>query len=202
MNKEKLIKSIPNIFTLANLTCGMIALLVSVFFKSDTSLVSAALLIFLGMIFDFCDGFLARKLNAQSPMGKELDSFADAITFGIAPVVVFLSLHYVARDSYLLIYELVIATFYVMCAVYRLARYNSTESKGYFEGIPSTLSGGLLAILIIVATLTVDFWYEYEAVYFITSLIVILLGVGMVSKFRVNRIGPKKKEESEEIKGE
>ncbi len=195
MNKEKLVKMIPNMFTLVNCMCGVIALLVAVFYKTQTSIGIACGLIFLGMMFDFCDGFLARKLDAQSPIGKELDSFADAITFGVAPITVCLTLHYMVHNDTMWFFEILIATFYIVCAVFRLARYNTTESKPYFEGIPSTLSGGIMALFVLVSNYT--FALTNSNVYTICGYVLaILLGIGMISKFRVNRLG-KKKESAE-----
>lgn len=197
MNKEKMIKLIPNIFTICNAMCGMIALLVAVFYKTQTSIAIACGLILCGMLLDFCDGFLARKLNAQSPIGKELDSFADAITFGIAPITVCLTLHYMVHNETMWFFEILIATFYVMCAVYRLARYNTTESKGYFEGIPSTLSGGIMALFVLISNYTLAV-SDFNNVYTILGYsLALLLGLGMISKFRVNRIGKKKTKETE-----
>ncbi len=75
--------SIPNITTALNLLCGIIAILLSLAGRIDL----APFAIYLGAIFDFLDGFLARKLNAHSELGKQLDSLADMVTFGVAPGV-------------------------------------------------------------------------------------------------------------------
>lgn len=77
-------KSIPNFLTCMSLFCGCFAVLCAVqgcFFASMC-------LIFVGSVFDFSDGFAARLLNATSPIGKELDSLADQVTFGVAPAFV------------------------------------------------------------------------------------------------------------------
>lgn len=85
--------NIPNIFTAANLLSGALAILFTLMGRIDI----APFLIFLGALFDFFDGFIARKLNLAGELGKQLDSLADMITFGLAPgifmmVVIIISL--------------------------------------------------------------------------------------------------------------
>lgn len=74
-------KHIPNSITCCNLICGCIA----IHFAMGGALPLALLFIVLGAIFDFFDGFTARLLGVSSPIGKELDSLADVVTFGVAP---------------------------------------------------------------------------------------------------------------------
>lgn len=75
--------NIPNLLTASNLLCGIL----SIFLAFSGQLEASCLLIFLAAIFDFFDGFLARKLNQMSELGKQLDSLADMVTFGVAPGV-------------------------------------------------------------------------------------------------------------------
>jgi len=74
-------KHIPNIITLCNMGCGVIATLMAL----EAEWGMAMLFVIAGALFDFCDGATARALNVQSPMGKELDSLADLITSGFTP---------------------------------------------------------------------------------------------------------------------
>ena len=74
-------KYIPNTITALNLICGVL----SIFFIIRGEIIWASYIIFLAAIFDFLDGFAARLLNAYSDLGKELDSLADLISFGLAP---------------------------------------------------------------------------------------------------------------------
>ncbi|MBC8266793.1 MAG: CDP-diacylglycerol--serine O-phosphatidyltransferase [Flavobacteriales bacterium] len=74
-------RNIPNIITLANLTCGLFAIL----FAFEGSLVLSASFIFYGAFLDFFDGLAARLLNVSGELGKQLDSMADMVTFGVAP---------------------------------------------------------------------------------------------------------------------
>ena len=71
-----------------NLLCGFIA----VIFAANGNLVTASWFILAAMIFDFLDGFSARLLKAYSPLGKELDSLADVVSFGVAPGIIIFNL--------------------------------------------------------------------------------------------------------------
>ena len=76
-------KHIPNAITCCNILCGTIAII----FAYNGDFITASAFIVLGAIFDFFDGMSARLLNAYSPMGKEMDSLADVVTFGVAPAM-------------------------------------------------------------------------------------------------------------------
>jgi CDP-diacylglycerol---serine O-phosphatidyltransferase len=81
-------KNIPNALTICNLFCGCLAIVNA--FEGD--LVWAAYLVGIAAVFDFCDGLAARALKVQSPIGKDLDSLADMVTFGVLPGVVMMML--------------------------------------------------------------------------------------------------------------
>ena len=74
-------RNIPNIITLANLTSGLFAII----FSFQGNLTTASLFIFLGSVLDFFDGLSARLLKTTGALGKQLDSMADLVTFGVAP---------------------------------------------------------------------------------------------------------------------
>ena len=76
--------NIPNLITALNMLCGVFAVLLAIAGRIDI----APLFIFLGAVLDFLDGFLARILKQQSELGKQLDSLADIITFGLAPGII------------------------------------------------------------------------------------------------------------------
>lgn len=133
---------IPNLFTMANMLIGFIAIIFAS--RGDTaSLAAAGVLIFAASFFDLADGAIARALNVQSSMGVQLDSLADAISYGIAPGII----SYIAFFSRLpeiglgLNLGMVIASIYPTCAVYRLARFNLTEKVRGFNGLPSPAAG-------------------------------------------------------------
>ena len=97
MMPGRLKRNIPNFFTLLNLLSGTIAVLMAV---SD-KMVAAALFVFLGIFFDFFDGFFARKLKVQGEFGKQLDSLADLVTSGLVPgIVMFQMLLYSTKQRW------------------------------------------------------------------------------------------------------
>lgn len=132
------VRSIPNTLTSANLFCGCIA--VGYAFQND--LKSAFLFIILGAVFDFFDGLSARALNVSSAIGKELDSLADVITFGLAPATIAYSLLKHAYFPALLApIEDILAYCGFIIAIFsalRLAKFNIDERQTTsFIGLPT-----------------------------------------------------------------
>lgn len=124
-------RNIPNILTLANLFCGMMIVVCAAQFQFNSVLYWATA----ALLFDFLDGTTARILNVSSEMGKELDSLADVVSFGVAPTLV---LYYywqsVFTDGIAFCAPFAIALF----AAFRLAKFNSTEQNNdYFRGLPT-----------------------------------------------------------------
>lgn len=186
--KDKILKSIPNACSMGNAFCGLLAILMTTFHKGEDPINLACIFIMVGGFLDSIDGVLARKLNASSALGKQLDSFGDLMTFGIAPVTVFLSMHMLMVETRLHLLEICIAAFYVLCAIYRLARYNVSDYADYFEGLPTTASGVLMCVYIFTSNIFLDTWkhnYWYTG---ISCALILLLGLMMVSKVRVNRV--------------
>ena len=90
-----MLKHIPNLFTLGNLFCGLLAIL----FAVGGHLNMAGCLILLGAFLDFFDGMIARILNVDGELGKQLDSLADLITFGVAPAFIVFQLFFWIEDK-------------------------------------------------------------------------------------------------------
>lgn len=132
---------IPNIFTFINLSCGVLSLL-STF---DHKYLYAGLLIILAGLVDRYDGRVARYLNVSSELGKELDSLADLVSFGVAPsVLIFILCDFNKLGPFgILGYAVLIA--FPICGAYRLARYNVSTFDGNFRGIPITIAGCFMA---------------------------------------------------------
>ena len=127
-------RQIPNLITLCNLACGVLSIFAALVWGYTTQ---AALLICLGILFDFFDGLSARLLGVASPMGKELDSLADVVTSGVAPAAILYSLTYYPMiecgKPWLAIPFLLIPIF----AAYRLAKFNlDTRQSHSFLGLP------------------------------------------------------------------
>lgn len=135
-------RHIPNFITSLNLLSGCIALV----FAFQGQLVTASLFIGLGAFFDFIDGFVARLLHVKSPIGKELDSLADVITFGVVPgTLVYLLLQqdlsaptlYLGNLSILPFLGFLIPVFSAL----RLAKFNvDTRQETVFFGLPTPAS--------------------------------------------------------------
>ncbi|MBR4387856.1 MAG: CDP-diacylglycerol--serine O-phosphatidyltransferase [Prevotella sp.] len=131
-------RNIPNSITCCNLISGCIATAYA--FGADYR--GALSFIILGAIFDFFDGMVARILHVQSPIGKELDSLADVVTFGVAPsTMVFILLHTVTYPSFLEPLRQVIPYFAFVMAAFsalRLAHFNIDERQhSSFIGLPT-----------------------------------------------------------------
>ncbi len=86
--------NIPNLFTAANMLCGFVSIILALFGRIDL----APLFILAALLFDFLDGFIARKMNLQGELGKQLDSLADMVTFGIAPGIIMLVMIVIGID--------------------------------------------------------------------------------------------------------
>ncbi|MFN5293891.1 MAG: CDP-alcohol phosphatidyltransferase family protein [Flavobacteriales bacterium] len=134
----KFLRLLPNSLTLANLTCGAIA---SYHIAHSYDTTPAVYLLFLAAFFDLLDGAAARKLGVNGDMGRELDSLADVISFGLAPSIIIFSM--LERTLSPELQPLKYAAFAnVLGAAYRLARFNVAESTvKTFNGMPSPANG-------------------------------------------------------------
>ncbi|HEY8343492.1 MAG TPA: CDP-diacylglycerol--serine O-phosphatidyltransferase [Calditerricola sp.] len=131
-------KTLPNLFTVANLFLGIISIVLA--FQGQPE--HAAVLVIVGMLLDGLDGRVARKLGVQSEFGKELDSLSDVISFGVAPAFIM----YVVVLQDLGLYGLMVTALFPICGALRLARFNISEGNAhYFVGLPITAAGGVLA---------------------------------------------------------
>ncbi len=148
----------PTLLTLGNLVCGFFAIVVaSRVDKSDgvatdladtTNVMISGWLIFLGMVFDALDGYVARLARSSSDFGAQLDSLCDLVTFGVAPA--FLLVKICPRFAYMHRHAIwVIAAAYAVCVALRLARFTleSTEDDDHmhFSGLPSPAGAAAIA---------------------------------------------------------
>ncbi|MRX71345.1 CDP-diacylglycerol--serine O-phosphatidyltransferase [Bacillus lacus] len=168
---KKLKANFANLITLTNLGLGGYAIIFTLRGEFDLSL----LLIFIAALADRFDGIAARKFNIESELGKQLDSMSDIISFGVAPA--------------LLLYQGILydlgapgiffTVLYILCGAFRLAKFNVTESNGYFTGLPIT-AAGCAATLSYLASAAVP------AVFYL--FILIILSFLMVSPFRIKKV--------------
>ena len=141
---------LAHVVTFTNLGCGFAGLLLALEGHAN----QAVSLIFLAMVLDFLDGALARMAGHGSAFGKELDSLADLVSFGVAPAFLAYQAQISAAPS-LLAVALVSLTF-VFCGAWRLALYNLAESGRDFRGMPITVAGGILTAISYLAYLAGD----------------------------------------------
>ena len=140
--RKTLFRHVPNTITCMNLFCGCL----SVVFSFGCLLEMAAYFIFAAAVFDFFDGFAARWLRAYSEMGKELDSLADAVSFGVAPASVMYAMLLLSVEKYGLPVKTftcgwwIAATAFVIAifSALRLAKFNiDTRQTDSFIGLPT-----------------------------------------------------------------
>jgi len=200
-------KHLPNICTLANLFFGCIA--IAFILDAPTFLTTidnqefhpvlgtsqmrlGSIFIALAALMDVLDGFIARALNVSSNLGKDLDSLADVVSFGVAPSMILYKLLWLAYMSEpgALDTPMIVAApaFLIACfGAFRLARFNQTSSqqKQYFSGMPIPATG------LIVASLPLVQWYsgKHDFSHILTNrwflyILILVLSLLMVSKVK------------------
>jgi CDP-diacylglycerol--serine O-phosphatidyltransferase len=184
------VKHIPNFITSLNLVSGFVAII----FVLNGDLITASFLILSAMVFDFLDGFAARALKAYSEVGKELDSLADLVSFGVAPGLIIYRLLFSASgqsttllSSGSIIYYLVLIIPAIMpvCAALRLAVFNlDTTQTTTFKGLPTPANA--LAVI----TLVLGGYYSGSAFLatFMTSSVSLIILSLTLSVLMITRI--------------
>jgi CDP-diacylglycerol--serine O-phosphatidyltransferase len=144
-----MIKHIPNTITLLNLIAGFAATIYAIKGYNEY----AAFCIMAGMVLDFSDGFAARLLKAYSDIGKDLDSLADVVTFGIAPGAIVLNM--LVSGGLGLIPAFVIAAFIPAASALRLAKFNNdTTQSTSFRGLATPASAFIVVSVVIASEYT------------------------------------------------
>ena len=133
---------IPNVFTFINLSCGIISIL-SVM---NNNFKAAGAFILLAGLVDRYDGRIARFLNVSSDLGKELDSLADLVSFGVAPSILVYILFNLESFGPKGLLGFSVLLLFPICGAYRLARFNTADFDGIFTGVPITIVGCFMAI--------------------------------------------------------
>ncbi len=184
-------------FTLANAVCGIGALFsMMTYLQTDNvrHVYFACALVLAALVFDILDGRIARWRQKTSAMGRELDSLADVISFGVAPAVIAYGCGMQG------LYDRIVLAYFVACGVSRLARYNVTaealsDDEGkvkYFEGTPIPTSLLLVMLMFAAASqgaLGESLWFgEIELGGFTLHPMVLLFAISgslMVSRIRI-----------------
>ena len=164
-------KHIPNFITCLNLFSGCLATLLA--FKGNYS--GAFIAILVAAVFDFLDGFAARMLKAYSPMGKELDSLADIISFGLAPGIIVFSLLTEANVNEWLPY---VAFSIPVFSGLRLAKFNIDDRQSTsFIGLPVPANAIFWAGLV----------YSFSP-FLLSNIWVLLILIGLFCYFLISEI--------------
>lgn len=188
---KSIIKQIPNFITSLNLASGVLA----TFFAIDGHLIWAGIFICIASVFDFLDGLAARALYAYSETGKQLDSLADMVSFGVAPgAILFTLLEFSLYGKNQPIYEIsglwhewvILATAFLIpvFGAIRLARFNAFSSEEtFFRGLAIPSNGIFWASM----GLMLEFpkYQEYFKVIYSTKILV-LLGIFMAGMMVIN----------------
>ena len=167
---------LPNMLTLIGVCIG----LTSIRFALDEKFEFAIIAILFAALFDWLDGRIARLIKGTSEVGKELDSLADVISFGVAPafIMYFWTLSSLGKFGWLL------CLIYVSCVALRLARFNVNSNQepswrdNFFEGVPSP-AGGILVLTPLIFSLselefiTVNYKFVVPIFFVTTSLLLI-----------------------------
>ena len=155
-----------DVFTLTNVIFGIISILFAI--KGWYS--TASLMMVLAVISDYFDGKIAKTMGQQNEFGKELDSLADTVSFGVAPAI----FGFVLIQTPLAIISF---TIFLFCGILRLARYNIMNLKGAFQGMPITMNGIFIPLAYFLHTPIKFYPYIY-----------LVLGILMVSSFRIKKL--------------
>jgi CDP-diacylglycerol--serine O-phosphatidyltransferase len=154
-------KEIPNLLTLGNLLAGCMGL----YFVMQDNVLFASYCIFISLVCDFLDGFLARLLHAYSELGKELDSLADMVSFGVLPSFMLFNLVEQSCGAQCTVgplgfYKPFMVFSMALMSAYRLAKFNiDTRQTDSFIGVPTPANGLFIASL----PLILHFQPEYTA---------------------------------------
>lgn len=189
-----MLKQIPNMITSLNLLCGAVAIL----FTVSGDLIIAAVFVMMGIVLDYFDGLVARWMKAQSPIGQQLDSLADVVTFGVVPGLVMVQMLqlafygemrpltevFTARawnvgiESYYPLIGLMI----VVASAYRLAKFNvDVRQTHHFIGLPTPANAMLILSLPLI--------FEYQYTHTIENILFnkwFLIGLTLLSSILLN----------------
>lgn len=169
LNRPLNAEMIPSLFTLANLLFGFMSLI----FTMDDKFQFAAYTILFSVVMDGMDGRVARRLDVSSSFGKELDSLADLVSFGVAPAILIYARY---MHIHFGVWGLVIAIAFALCGAIRLARFNVLNITTHFVGVPITVAGGLLGLFALMGHYLPPLFYP---------IITLVLSLLMVSRITV-----------------
>jgi len=162
---RKLLK-LADFVTLANVFLGMLCIILAII----GSMTAAGIVLLLAVVTDIVDGRIARYTKTQSEFGKQLDSLADTVSFGVAPTVIgFLQLQTPLA--------ILAFSFFLLCGVLRLAKFNIMEENNSFIGMPITVNGIIIPVIYFLNTPAMYYPYIYLA-----------LGLAMIAPVKLKKL--------------
>jgi CDP-diacylglycerol--serine O-phosphatidyltransferase len=161
----KLSKHIPNSMTIFNIAIGLASILLSL----SGEYVKAAGLIIVSVIVDCFDGYVARLLRSTSRIGGYMDVLSDFISFGLATAILMYKVFNIHSS---------VVVFYVFSSGFRLIYFMKTKNKSFFNGVPTTTSGGFLA--------STTIYHLFDTV--TANYVVLILSLLMLSQIKYYRI--------------
>ena len=167
---------IPNVFTFINLSCGIISIL-SV--MGNNYAVAGVFILLAGLV-DRYDGRIARFLNVSSDLGKELDSLADLVSFGVAPSILIYTLFDLSSFGPKGLIGFILLLAFPICGAYRLARFNTAAFDGVFTGVPITIAGCFMAVIALLSL-------KANISIYIVIILMVLFAYLMVSKIHLKK---------------
>lgn len=159
-----------DVFTLTNVVFGIISIL----FALKGLHTTASIMLILAVVSDYFDGKIAKAMGQQNDFGKELDSLADTVSFGVAPAIFGFTLIQTPL-------AVISFTVFLFCGILRLAKYNIMNLKGAFQGMPITLNGVIIPLAYLLRNVL-----HIEIKFF--PYIYLVLGILMVSSLKVKRL--------------
>jgi len=194
MWSEKEEKLLPkDALSMANAIAGLAAMHEAVYYRD---LFNAFILVLIAVGLDFLDGYTARKSKQGSTkLGRELDSLADAVSFGVAPVII--ASTFSSLSGFLLerILFYAASSVYLTCALARLAKFNIQKKAGVYYGLPSPLA----ALIVSGTSVLLNEWdklfcrylqcvpHAIEYVLLIQAFVLVAVGLLMISKFKTRK---------------
>ncbi len=191
----KIKQHIPNTLTMFNLVCG----LVSLTFTFGGDYINASLFIFLAAVFDFLDGNAARILKAHSELGKQLDSLADVVSFGVAPgIMIFQMISVQCTGSCNALERMHITPYFAMlipvCSALRLAKFNiDLRQEVNFIGLPTPANAIFFAAIPLVlyaqpglfSLVHVDFLVTFFSNTRVLAILAVFFSYLLISDFKI-----------------
>jgi CDP-diacylglycerol--serine O-phosphatidyltransferase len=200
---------VPNLFTALSLMLGFTSIIITIegFLRGGTTIsflgssgphvILASWVIVWCVLLDKLDGFAAKALNAASAFGAQFDSMADLVAFGVAPGILSYGLAHATSTELFMEHRVILViciALYVLATAARLARFNAIdmgELADYFHGLPSTIAGAFITLLVILL-------YKYRGAVSAEGLIIILeislvaCAFLMVSPLLLSKLKPRK----------